>query len=229
VFQVEPLAVPRSRTARAALVEQQEKADDNVAAFFQENMEWLDAQARERGVGMVLVTPVSRTDWKPSGSIHWKDLSDADLAEFDRLWEGVTRRRQTVRGGADPTREAQVSEADLAPLLAIDDTYADLLYLAGQTELRAARPQNAIARYREAEARQPASRCDRAPNRHADRVVALGDALGRDVVDLRRAFHDAARVPGLLSDGLFLDGLHFTPQGADLAADEIAKALAAGR
>jgi lysophospholipase L1-like esterase len=85
--------------------------------------------------------------------------------------------------------------------------------------------QSAISFYRQAEARQPPTRSDRAPHRHGDRVVALGEILGIQVVDIRALVETSARVPGLPGEGIFLDGLHFTPLGADLVAGAIADAL----
>ncbi len=228
VFQVDPLAVPRSRTARQDLVVQQELAEANVSAFYQENVTWLKETAESRDVDLVLVTPVSRADWKPSGSMHWKDLSDEDLARFEAGWSEITRRLETRGEEGDPNREAELKMADLAPILAVDDTFSDLLFLAGRASLREGDVQGAISFYRQAEARQPPTRSDRAPHRHGDRVVALGEALGIQVVDIRRLVETSARVPGLPGEGIFLDGLHFTALGADLVAEAIAEALHPG-
>jgi len=225
VFQVDPLAVPRSRTARQDLVVQQEHAEANVSAFFQENVTWLKESAASRGVELVLVTPVSRADWKPSGSMHWRDLSDADLARFESGWAHVSQRWESPGQEADPARKSELKVADLADLLALDDSFSDLLFLAGRASLREGDVEGAISFFRQAEARQPPTRSDRAPRHHGDRVVDLGQALGVKVVDVRHLVETSARVPGLPGEGIFLDGLHFTPLGADLVAEAVAEAL----
>jgi lysophospholipase L1-like esterase len=225
VFQVAPLAVPSSRSARQELVAQQEHAEENVSAFFAENVTWLKESAASRGVELVLVTPVSRADWRPSGSMHWRDLSDEDLARFESGWSEISRRWETRGENEDPNREAELKLADLAPLLALDDTFSDLLFLAGRASLREGNVQQAISFYRQAEARQPPTRSDRAPHRHGDRLVTLGESLGVQVVDIRPLVTSSARVPGLPGEGIFLDGLHLTPLGADLVAGAIAEAL----
>ncbi len=105
VFQVDPLAVPRSRAARRQLVKEQRQADENIAAFYEENLTWLDQEASIRGVDVLMVTPVARMEWKPSGSVHWKDLQDEELLAWEAIWKGTTQRAQRIAGGADPTRQ----------------------------------------------------------------------------------------------------------------------------
>ncbi|MEE2751763.1 MAG: hypothetical protein VX519_10065 [Myxococcota bacterium] len=80
--------------------------------------------------------------------------------------------------------------------------------------------------YRQAYELTPPTRSDRAPLRHAERVLKLARRLGRTSVDLRPVVDSNARIPGLPGQGLFLDGMHFSVRGADLAARAISEGIA---
>ncbi len=225
VFQVDPLAVPRSRAARRQLVKEQRQADENIAAFYEENLTWLDQEASIRGVDVLMVTPVARMEWKPSGSVHWKDLQDEELLAWEAIWKGTTQRAQRIAGGADPTRQQNLDPEQISKAMLIDDTFADLVFLAARAAHQQGRTEEAVQLYREAYELTPPTRSDRAPLRQAERVVKLARRLGRSSVDLRPVVDSNARTPGLPGQGLFLDGMHFSVRGADLAARAISEGI----
>ena len=136
-------------------------------------------------------------------SIHWKDLSDEDLARFEAT--------------TTPWEQA----------LAIDDTWSHLRWRAGERDRVAGQYTTARTHFIAALDDNPPSCLDRAPRRHTKVVQEAAAAVDAGYLDLWPVFEEAAKIPGLPGDAFFLDSIHLRPAGHALIARALADALVA--
>mgnify|MGYP006284156173 CR=1 FL=1 len=98
---------------------------DRVRANFASNLEAICRAGRAAGADVLLSTvAVNLRDWPPEDSRHFKDLGQEERAEWETLFE---RGRKAQADGK--YREALDA---YTKALEIDDTYAELHYLAGE-------------------------------------------------------------------------------------------------
>ena len=205
--------VPEQREQRRALTQQEISARDLIDSRFSDNVTALVAEARTLGAQVVLLSPVCRVRDAPVDSIHWRDLNDEALAR----WDGAWRRARDAHN--------HEAAASLEQALAIDDSYSHLRHLAGELARDAGRYQEARAHYLAAMDWNPPTSMDRAPPHHAQVVAQAARDLGVLYIDLWPVFAEAAELPGLPDDELFLDTIHPNPAGHRLIARTLADAL----
>lgn len=218
--EVGPRKVPSSREARRELVVEEERARTLIEARYHENVREIARQVGGIGADLVLAAPVSRVDDGPLDSIHWVDLDDEQLARFDAAYALV----EGPGPGERPPVHIDQGQA-VADALALDDTYAHLLYMVGLREIRRGDLEAAREHLHASMDNTPPGRCDRAPPRHRAVVAEAAERVGAVHVDPWPVFEEAARRKGLPGEDLFIDSLHPTVAGHELLATRFADVL----
>ena len=184
-----------------------------VRDHYSYNLEQMVEAGRGAGAQVVLCTvPVNLREWRPNSSAHSPDLGPADLARW--------RQRYAHGFGALEEKQFARAEADLREASAMDPSYAEVWFDLGQALAGLGRTDDARAAF------ENALRLDAFPFRsHFNDIVHdVGARLGVTVVDLASTFAQEAggAIPGY---DLFVDYCHPTPQGNELAAAAVARAL----
>ncbi len=184
-------------------------------AHYRFNLDRMVDLARSVRADLIFVTPAANLkDCSPFKSEHLSGLNREDLQSFDDL---LTR--------AEDARAAGILDEALEVLeqaAAIDDRFAELLYLRGQVLYD-------LARYDEAKsALQRAvdeDICSLRASASIQRIVAeIGEKRGVPVVNFVRTIEERSE-HGIPGSDLFLDHVHLTVDGYRLLALELLETL----
>ncbi len=200
-----PRPVPESREDRRSLVWQEQAVRRLIETRYRENVDYISRQARKQGAHLLLLSPTCKLSDPPLDSIHWRDLDQSALDSWNQAWAAARR---------GPGRSRA-----LAAALAIDDTYSELLYMAGLDAVNRGKPGEALERFVSALDYTPPSRCDRAPPRHRQVVSDSARALGLPYMDTWPVFHPSGLLQG---DEYFMDTVHLNVEGHALLARQLA-------
>jgi hypothetical protein len=204
-----PLSVSESSEMRSVLLAEQELALVNIKAFYQENVTAIVKEAKDRGVNVLLVVPVSRLDSPPVDGVHWKEMSDQDLTDWNVLWSQLQEQKP---GWSDPRWQQ---------LLQLDNTYSPATHEAAKQAWIAGEKQQAKHLWRLAQERTPPSRTIRMPEYFGDLIIETADVLDVPVLDLRPIWKAVAKEKDLPAGDLFLDALHFNERSTALLSELI--------
>ena len=207
------IPIPRTEAEHDRMIAAQEKAAANIRSLYAEDVTAMAQEAREHDARFVLVTPVARPDGQIDTSIHWRWLDPTRRARWDELW------------GAYRSGQPRADDPRLVELLALDDSYSELRQRAAHGARAARTLDVAMQHYAAALDRMPPTRSDRAPWGFGDDVLALAEKLDVPALDLRTDIARTITAPPPAADTLFLDVLHFSPEGARLVAGRIATFL----
>lgn len=185
-------------------------------AIFSDNIAAILAQARERGVEVILCTVCANSrDWKPNQSFFDTAISASARAE-------VTRQLAAAR------RALEQDDVDAALRLLIRargeaaGSYAEVDYLLGQVLERAERWDEARVAY--AQARDNDAQPCRVVSCINDSIRRFAKEEKIEVVDIEQAFEDASP-HGLVGFGLIEDYVHPNRSGHRIIAHELWKRI----
>lgn len=192
-----------------------------VADNFRENLTAIVQAGQEAGAEVLLSTvAVNLKDNAPFASLHRADLSEADRAEFEKLY-----RRAAASEAAGALDQAA---AGFAAALAVDQTHAEAHFRLGRALLQEGDADAALEHFRRALAR------DALPFRTTDRlneiIRAVAGARGAALVDCEDLLLQQARRDGTLP-GMdhFYEHVHLNYAGNYLLAgfmfQEVARLL----
>ncbi len=187
------------------------KRDDawrrGVVEHYRDSLARMLALCRDAGVPVLRVNPACNLKdsypFKVTGS---EDLSSADQARFDKLW-------QQGREAADA--EPQQAAHLLAQAISVDDRHAGAHYVLGQSLLRLGRLDEAKQEFIRAKDEDICPLRMTEPLHEALRQVAQAGDI--DLVDIRALF-EAQTDDGIPGDNLFVDHVHPTIHGHQMIA-----------
>lgn len=198
-------------------LDKQIRAEDaglqSVYSHFQSNLEDIVGAGRGGGAAVILCTVASNLkDNAPFGSLHRRDLSEAEKGEWDELY----------RQGVEQETAGNYSEAVGLYLGAgrIDDSYADLAFRLGRCYWAMGEYDKARASY--VKARETDTLRFRADDRinGVIREVASRGGEGVALVDAVKVF--AQNSPeGAAGEELFYEHVHFNFKGTYLLAKSV--------
>lgn len=183
---------------------------------YRANLERMIQLARQRGVPVMLVNPVSNLkDCPPFKMANSDDLSRDDLVAFDQLWEAA-------RQSAELELEQRIEL--LRGAVAIDPRHAGAQFLLGVCLLeqgRTGEAKTALIRAKDE---------DLCPLRMIEPLHAalqqVASAYGVPLVDARRLFEQQSR-HGIPGSELLIDHIHPTVNGHQMIADALLREMAA--
>jgi hypothetical protein len=203
-FNQSPLSKPSTQREVKQIIDEQKKAQENIKGFYRENITDIVVEAQSKGIEVLLIAPVSRLDSPPMDGVHWTELNDNELLEFQTLWLELQK--------APPPFE------DHRWLKALDlsKNYAPLAHAYAQAAWLDGKQNIAIEYWRIAQNYAPPSRSIRAGDPMGDWVIETGKKLKVPVIDPRVHFRQSAEIIDIPAGSLFLDALHFTSRGAKI-------------
>ena len=203
----ETKSIPLNAVGPAAY-ERDEALQNDVVAHFEATLHRMVEVAQEAKADILFVVPASNlADFAPFKSQHRTGLRDADLAR----WNQYERRARTLMSQGDLAAAlAEISQAQ-----AIDDRYAALWYLKGQTFQALSKFDEAKQAYRRA---RDEDVCPlRAIEPLVDVVRNLPKTTGKAVVDFEQLAEQHSE-HGLPGEALFHDHVHPTVEANQLLA-----------
>lgn len=203
-FNQSPLSIPTTQREAKQIIGEQKKAKENIKGFYLENITNIVDEAQSRGIDVLLIAPVSRLDSPPMDGVHWTELDDIALVEFQTLWLELQK-------NPPPFEDHRWLQA-----LRLSENYAPLAHAYAQAAWSDGKQNIAIDYWRIAQNDAPPSRSIRAGDEMGDWVVETGKKLQVPVIDPRAHFCQSAEIVDIPAGTLFLDALHFTRRGAKI-------------
>ena len=208
-FNQRPLPAATNKEQITKMIETQQDVLQNIKTFYRENIQTIVAEAKDRGVQVLLVVPVSRIDSPPVDGIHWNRLETQELQRWNELWMDIQK--------APP----KWGDSQWSELFALDDSYAPALHLAGNQAWKKEQRADAIRLWSTSNLYMPPSRSIVMPSSFGDWIIETGEQTSVPVLDLRPIWNEAAEQPNLPAGDLFLDSVHFNERASGLFSELI--------
>lgn len=176
------------------------------------NLNDIFTAARRAGAKVVISTVASNlTHWPPFDSQHRNELPDAELRQWQELYDAAMRELGDAEWSSALTHLRQAA--------AIDDRYAELHYCLAHCLLAMGDIQAAVHSFQSAlELDTQRFRGVQAVNDTIRRTAEAWKAAEVRLVDAQAVFAAHAQVSGAPGPDVFCDHVHFTPAGNHLLA-----------
>lgn len=191
-------------------VRQDDSKMQRVYANFQRNLDEILAEGRRKGAKIVVSTVGSSlTDCAPFASLHRANLSDSDLANWERLYQNGIQAQQAGRAAEAVEQFRQAAQ--------IDDTFAELHFRWGQSCVALGQQDEALQQFiRARDLDTLRFRCDTRLNEIIRKSVSNREADGIQFVDAETILKpQSSNTLGLASGptNYFYEHVHLTFEG----------------